>query len=244
MRGLLLEKSKDIIRKIVPNKVLQKTISPVRRLYLDRAYARKEYQFIHINKCGGTSVERALGLPFLNHDNAVERRIRVGELHWNRCYTFTVCRNPYDRMESVFYYQNRGRTINEGNLSSEFERMLENMLGNKPNFGKPRMYESQAAWISDKETGLVLIDAAFKLEKLESSWGELKRNIPSIRLLEQLKVRKRANCGMELYTASTVEMVSQYCSLDFDLFNYSTDKSSADRSGDDVIQFSDRLQAP
>ena len=40
-----------------------------------------QFAFIHINKCGGTSIEAALNLP-KTHDTAQQRRDKIGRDHW------------------------------------------------------------------------------------------------------------------------------------------------------------------
>ena len=68
-----------------------------------------DVEFIHINKTGGSSIEKALGLPF-SHQTASMRVARLGTEEWNRRYSFTFVRNPWDRLVSQYHYRkSRGR---------------------------------------------------------------------------------------------------------------------------------------
>jgi hypothetical protein len=87
-----------------------------RRLYYDvREYLRARAErldlapnralgalFVHIPKCGGTSVENQIGV-FHGHRSAVYFRAADREL-FARAFKFTLVRNPYDRLVSGFHY--------------------------------------------------------------------------------------------------------------------------------------------
>ncbi|MEL6468757.1 MAG: sulfotransferase family 2 domain-containing protein [Cyanobacteria bacterium J06623_4] len=96
------------------------------------AFVSREKQliFVHLHKCGGTSIELALdehmawddlllgsskygerlqGLyqakfGLYKHSSASEIRRVVGEELWNRCFTFSIVRHPIDRMVSFYEY--------------------------------------------------------------------------------------------------------------------------------------------
>ncbi len=237
MKGKLLESAKDSVRNVLPNKFIQFAASPIRNLTLDILYKRAMFQFIHINKCGGTSVERAIGLPFLNHDLADERKKRVGKEHWNSCFKFTVCRNPFDRMESVFYYQNRKKNVRNVVQIYEFEKMLENIIRNQPNQGKARMYWSQVAWVSSSASGEIIIDAAFHLENIDKEWGFLQERLPKAQAIERLKVRNNKAEKGSLYSNNTIDMVKKHCARDFQVFGYSLEFSERSFVNSQCVEF-------
>ena len=75
------------------NKVLKK-IHRNYYWYVQERYFQ-EYIFIHINKTGGTSIEKALNLP-LQHKTALAKRNYIGEKNWSRKFSFAFVRNPWE----------------------------------------------------------------------------------------------------------------------------------------------------
>jgi len=238
VNGSKIENSKEIIRKILPNKLIQTAFGPARKQFLTLAYKRSDFQFIHVNKCGGTSVERALGLPFLNHDLAIERQERVGKDKWNNNFTFTVCRNPYDRMESIFFYQNRFKNIPVSDYQSEFEQYLKQISQSNYPLGKPKMFKSQAYWISDSANNKVLVNGALPLERIQEGWPILKGKVPKAGDLEHLKSRVQKSKNRAIYTQTSIKFVKEIYSIDFELFGYSKDFNASKAPEKVFIEFS------
>ena len=63
-----------------------------------------DFAFIHIPKCGGTSITRAIGQRIKLHDTARERRDKLGINRWNEIYTFSIVRHPYERTLSFYTF--------------------------------------------------------------------------------------------------------------------------------------------
>jgi hypothetical protein len=68
-----------------------------------------ELIFVHIARTGGTSIETALTghdwwliSPETKHLSARQIRLRAGEERWARYFKFSVVRNPWDRVVSMF----------------------------------------------------------------------------------------------------------------------------------------------
>lgn len=81
-----------------------------RGAYLIQQRFFSSFIFVHINKCGGTSIQRALGIPVKDHDTALERKRKIGR-RWDSLYKFSVIRHPYYRVESLDRYRGRCQQI-------------------------------------------------------------------------------------------------------------------------------------
>ena len=53
----------------------------------------RAYVFIHINKTGGSSIEKALGIT-LDHSTALEKYQQLGSTAWQRKFTFSRYFDP------------------------------------------------------------------------------------------------------------------------------------------------------
>jgi len=74
--------------------------------------------FIHVPKAAGTSVNHALyGRP-LGHYTVTEVQRAFPRL-WERAFTFTVVRNPFDRVLSAYRFARAGRTESMGIRDAE-----------------------------------------------------------------------------------------------------------------------------
>ena len=68
--------------------------------------------FVHIPKCGGISVGRALfGTYYGNHMNALTYQLIFDKSTYDAYFKFTFVRNPWSRLFSAFHFLRNGRTI-------------------------------------------------------------------------------------------------------------------------------------
>ena len=61
------------------------------------------FSFIHINKTGGSSIEHALRVPLI-HETAITFRNHIGEARWEKRFSFSIVRNPWDRLWSEYNF--------------------------------------------------------------------------------------------------------------------------------------------
>jgi Sulfotransferase family len=90
--------------------------------------------FVHITRTGGTSIEAALAgqdwwdiSPQTKHLSARQTRAQVGEEKWNNYLKFSVVRNPWDRVVSMFATGWWMGDCRQPDAETEFEHFIENL---------------------------------------------------------------------------------------------------------------------
>lgn len=189
------------------------------RLWPLRARAGSEFVFIHINKTGGTSVERALHIPF-EHKTALEKIDEMGRENWDKAFTFTVVRNPWDKVVSHYHYRVKtNQTKLQENIiefknwvTLTYEKMDEYYYDN------PRMFMPQSDWISD-ENNNILVDKICRFENLETDFGIVCNRIGISAKLPHAKASDRRKYN-DYYDDRTAEIVANWFRKDIENFGY------------------------
>jgi len=194
-----------------------------RMIFLPIKYFR-DYSFIHINKTGGTSIERALGMPVF-HKPAVEYRRDIGLERWNRRFSFAIVRNPWDRTVSQFHYR---RQINWDGLGEDpvtFKEWAREVFVNRSDryVDEDMLFLTQKDWISD-EHGEVIVDYVGQFENLQQAWDDICDRLGRERsTLPHVKKSSRTDFR-DYYDSETRKIVGDYFSADIELFGYTFDQ--------------------
>jgi hypothetical protein len=179
----------------------------------------EDYVFIHINKCGGTSIERALSIPFLNHDTALERRRKLGDTKWRERFKFSVVRNPYHRIASLFFYRHRSQEIAPDDAAERFSHWLLALEASMANGTATKFERPQWDWISD-DRDKVMVDHICRLESLSDDLEivaeRLGRPIPVARIN---KGHGKSDYEL-LYCARSRQIVESLYAADFERLGY------------------------
>lgn len=142
-----------------------------RHAYLARQRLFGKFAFIHINKCGGTSIESALGIPIKIHDTALERRRKLGSRRWEAAFTFALVRHPYSRALSLYAYRMRINRTGLGRNPIPLNDWIRRTFGEKDPkyYDDPRWFGPCIDWISD-EAGRIMVDYVARLETIHEDW--------------------------------------------------------------------------
>lgn len=193
-----------------------------RQLYLSHLQYFGRYCFIHINKCGGTTIEHAMRIPKI-HDTADDRIKKIGIQAWKRMTTFTIVRHPYTRVVSHFLYRkqkgktkyaSRELTLNEWIYIAHHEQ--DRQLCDIPLMFRPCSY-----WVCD-ETGSILVDRVLHLESLEHDWEAFRKGTA----LPTLPAKKNVTRGITLESAlkllepKSIDIINRNFAQDFNIFYY------------------------
>ena len=131
------------------------------------------FVFIHINKTAGTSIKKALWIPF-EHKTALEKIEELGRERWDQRLTFTAVRNPWDKVVSHYHYRVKTNQTELGTNTIPFPEWVKRTYGEQDPFylDQHKMFMPQVDWISD-ENGEILVDESVHFEYL----GDLSRLI-------------------------------------------------------------------
>lgn len=194
-----------------------------RMQYLDfllRQRTSGRYVFIHINKCGGTSVERALGIPIKIHDTARRRRMKLGQRRWDEAYTFALVRHPYSRLISFYKYRARYNQTGMRDSGIALNDWIRAVLVEKdPAYHDvPRFFAPCHDWLSDRD-GRIIVDRWAKLETIDAEWPEIRERIGETVDLPQRNVSGPGPDWSAL-TDSSRETIRRLFRKDFEEFGY------------------------
>jgi len=191
----------------------KKVIRSMKQRHLDR------FVFIHINKTGGSSVEKALNIPH-GHETALEKIEEIGQKKWDEKLTFTIVRNPWDKVVSHYYYRLKTNKTNLRDNPIEFTEWVKRAYGTQdaPYYDVPKMFMPQVNWITDKN-GKILVDEIIHFENLESEFNAVLEKLGKNTNLPHVKKSDRGNYR-EYYDEDTIAIVRNWFEGDIEKFGY------------------------
>jgi Sulfotransferase family len=103
--------------------------------------------FVHITRTGGTSIEAALAgqdwwhiSPQTKHLSARQMRAHVGEERWNNYLKFSIVRNPWERVVSMFATGWWMGDCRQPDAEAEFANFIENLAPHRNEIYSSLMY--------------------------------------------------------------------------------------------------------
>lgn len=179
----------------------------------------RPYVFIHINKTGGSSIEKALGIS-LDHSTALEKYRQLGDKAWQRKFVFTVVRNPWDKVVSHYHYRVKTNQTGLGSRPIPFPAWLQACYveRNPDYYDEPRMFMPQKQWLVD-EQGEMLVEFIGRFEQLGEDFA---RVCSRLGLNAQLGHAKPSSRGSyrDYYDADSEALVRDCFAEDIEAFGY------------------------
>jgi hypothetical protein len=178
-----------------------------------------DFEFIHINRTGGTSIVKALRLPF-EHRTALEIIERIGQAKWDRLLSFTVVRNPWDKVVSDYHHRILTNKTGLGVRTIPFGEWVRHAYQdqNPTYFYPPLMFAPQIDWICAPD-GSIAVDYVCRFENLENDFETVARRINRRVALPHLN---RSNHGhyRDYYDNETAAIVKRWFLKDIEAFGY------------------------
>lgn len=185
--------------------------------FYDRHF--RNFTFIHINKNGGRSIEKALGIP-TEHRTALEKRAELGNAAWERRFCFAIVRNPWDRVVSQYFFRRaEGKNgLDTGDVPlTEWVRLV--YKDRDPRYvDEPLVFEPQWNWMVD-ESGELILDFIGRFENLAADFAQVCSRIGVDTLLPHVNRTDHEHCR-EYYDERSIEIVRRYFAVDIEKFDY------------------------
>ncbi len=201
-----------------PIRMIRKAIYAFRNRWFD------EFIFIHINKTGGSSVENALYLA-IEHKTAREKIRQVGRNNWDRKVTFTIVRNPWDKVVSHYQYRVQNNKTNLGRNTIPFTEWVKRTYGAQDPlyYDKPKMFQPQMDWLID-DSGKIAVNHIIRFENLTE---EITALVPKLGKKVDIPHLKSSKHGryQDYYSKETAEIIGRWFARDIQQFGYRFDAS-------------------
>ena len=193
--------------------------------------------FVHVPKCGGSSVEAQLGV-YHGHRSAVYFRAADPGL-FAAAWKFSIVRNPYDRLVSAFHYlKNHTRSERDRAWAAE---VLGAAVPTSPPSRRaspsrasatgcsPGCTSSRSGTISATARGRLLVDEVARLEALDAFAARFNAAGHAVTLDTRVRSAPSARAAwQDYYDAATAATVAAIYARDFAIFGYPT---GSDRAG-------------
>lgn len=177
--------------------------------------------FVHINKTGGSSIEKALGIPF-QHRTAPEFRDLMGPRRFNRAFRFTFVRNPFEKVLSHYRFRVKTNQTGLGDSPIPFSEWVKRAYAEEDPayFDQPRMFWPQVDWLRDPG-GPVLVEFVGRFENLAGDFSLVSERLGIRADLPHLKKSGNPAPIADSYDDEAREIITEVFSEDLSLFGYS-----------------------
>ncbi len=188
-----------------------------------------KFIFLAIAKTGTSSIETALSSyrspltgNFSKHATCVKLQRELPENIWGSYFKFAFVRNPYDRMQSWYFYRKRAELANPahprhhrytGNIT--FDEFIET-------FSKRDWMLNQVAWVAPPALGGEMqVDFVGRYETLEDDFRKVchRIGVPHSPLPTIRNSHNDASAAA-LWNSHTRSVINEYFRQDFETFGY------------------------
>ncbi|WP_340676898.1 sulfotransferase family 2 domain-containing protein [Paraglaciecola sp.] len=188
--------------------------------------------FIHIPKCAGSSILKALGHTG-GRDHVEWRHYQGANPKWFKHYfKFAVCRHPFARLRSVYYYVISGGNQSSNDLalktliqakSNSFESFVENVL-NEEFASDNVLFHPQYRYVFNN-VGQLMVDNILRFETLDKEWQAMVNTKGLSKSALKLNITNKTEDLIKVKTLilspTQLHKIQHIYRKDFQLFGYS-----------------------
>lgn len=211
-----------------------------RKIATDSGYSLKPFDdkqciFVHIPKCAGISVCKTLFGNLAGGHTTFNRYITIFEPKYiDNYFTFTIVRNPWDRLLSAFHFLKQGGMNKKDKVFSskeliaynEFDEFIKGWL-TRENIWKHHHFKPQYHYVLDKRNKVSLKFIAF-LENIEEDFAYIGNQLGITDTLPGLN-RSQHKSYIDYYNPETKKIVEEVYAEDILLFGYNFDNSNLEK---------------
>lgn len=216
----------------IKNRIKQKSFlkKQMRKIHLKgsllNAFYSKKIIFVHIPKTAGISVSKAIfGDVSLEGHRSIMFYKNILNEDFSEYFTFSVVRNPWDRLYSAFKFLEKGginihdRNAYEQYLKEykDFEEFVINGL-NKKMIYEIMHFIPQSEFICSKD-GKIDVNYIARFENLKDDISKLSEKINNPIELDHHNSNKKVSYK-EIYTSDMIKKVEEIYKMDIINFNY------------------------
>ena len=214
----------------------------VNRIYGIRQIKKHKFWFIDVPRTSSSSIKIELsrefgvvygknkvfekdhrtGFIFKPHITAREMRDILGKKTWNKLYTFTFVRNPWDRVLSIYHYLQYENMIQAELSFKDYIVKLNYEIQHKNwTYNYAPFYLGASDFVTD-EKGKIIVSKIGKFENREEDINMIAKKIQS-KNLGKLFLQKASPSNEHYstyYDEESIEIVRNIYQDDISLFNY------------------------
>ena len=185
----------------------------------------KEVGWPHGKACISANRRERLSMEFSPaHSTAVEVRQIIGNEMWASLFTFSVVRNPFDRVASLFLYYKNTEKIAVGDFKAFCLTIQSSLFWTEHLRPYPPMWRTQKSYLFDKQRNL-LVKEVGRYDKLDKFLDVVRKKtgllLPSLHIVNP-SIGKPQDGLRALYDSNTARFVADFFQEDFETFGYST----------------------
>ena len=204
----------------------------------------KKYLFVHINKSGGgvitTNMKKNGKTLLTGSHRCLEMMLDIAKTKYNidkDClYIFTMVRNPYERMLSMylFYHKNNYNApeffSGVDKIDNDFNKWIEYIYSEhfdrNHSHGDINIYKycfcNQLNWLKNNNNKLISVNKIYKYEDKE--YETLFKDIMKLRKYNLKKIHPTKHKHYSnYYNQRSIDLVTKHYKEDIDYFNYKFD---------------------
>lgn len=195
-------------------------------------WARLECIFVHVPKAAGTSINKVLFGRTLGHYSAWEIQSKFPSLY-QKCFTFSIVRNPWDRVLSAYRFARIGRTDSMGVREPgqyripefrSFAHFVCDWLPYQDLESSDFIFKPQSSFVCDPFGG-IMVDHLGRVELIDETVSVLSERLGRKIVIENenTTVGVIKDYRSEYVRSEMVEIINSLYLRDVKLFNYSFD---------------------